>query len=459
MDNINESMEKSFYVSSKKIGLHPEAEYNGFYLGFHQGCTDIDTSGDSITVSVEEAAVKKAGHGLKSNYITIEKGKITIAGSDMNTQAIYYIDLPREGVFVVFNDLLMAGSIMEKLGLKVEYDGAKKGTDLSWFNYVNRLKYSEKIIVNTEGDAFHTKVCQGSNILIQAPAGYSLDEAKERFYKALFNATQELTAEEDEVFISLSGGIDSGTIAYILTQLNKKVNAYTLGTDWGNEYEQAQETADFLGINLKRIHISKEEIINEVPNVIRFFGFKESVQIEIALVAFCLHKKLYLDCPKNRTFVTGYGSDLLNAGIYSSFNEYSELADELIRGLRKTQISNEFNNLAALNFGVKNIHPFWHSEVIREALRVPAEYKVMDGIDKFFFRSMMADRLPASIAWRTKRGAHQGSGLNESLKKALEANYGERDGQKLDHKEILENIHKDIFLNGNYPWKYNNSVK
>ena len=448
---MNDSKRKSFYISSKSIMLCNETNFHGFHLGFYSNNFNIDAERDSIIISLDTIRENEDAGDLTANFIKIDREAMTITGSDMNTQAVFYISIPERGIFVVFNDLLIAKEILQKFNMEVEYKFENDG--LSCFKYVNRLQYGEKIIINHDEKELIIKKFQSPNILSEPPAQYSLDEAKEKFYKVLYDAVRELTEGKEDVCISLSGGVDSATVAYILTRLGKKVTAYTVGTDWGNEYDEAQETANFLGIDIRRIHLSKDFIIGEVPNVIRYFGFRNGVSIEIALIAFCLYKKLFMEECKDRTFVTGYGSDLLNAGIYKSFTEYEELFKDLYDGLRNTQYSNEFSNLAAINLCVENIHPFWHSNVIREAMKVPVKYKVVQGRDKYFFRSMMEGKLPDNIVWRTKLGAHQGSGLSESLRDALEEMYGRR----LTYQQILGNIHKDIFFNNNYPWKKSSS--
>ncbi|AJQ26592.1 asparagine synthase C-terminal domain-containing protein [Pelosinus fermentans] len=453
---MKDTLKKTIYISSKKlskeINFCKEFTYNGLYVGYGSDLQKINEKCESLIISFEKGCIE-ADSIPKNNFIMIGKDNLVIVGSDMNTQAIFYINIPEKGIFAVFNDLFIAKDILQGIGLEVEYDVEKNGENLTFFKYVSRLKHGEKIEVHYNNNNLKVEKNLQSDILLQPSCSMALDKAKERFYEVLFNATKELTKWDEEICISLSGGIDSGTIAYILKKLNKKVCAYTLGTDWGNEYKEAQETADFLGINLIKIHLSNEEILREVPNVIRYFAFKDVVPIEVALVAVSLYQKLYKEIGKKMTFVTGYGSDLLNAGIYSNFNYYSELEDQIANGLRKTQISNEFSNLFALNVGIKTIHPFWHSDVIKEALKIPVEYKVKDGKDKYFFRSMMEGRLPASVAWRTKKGAHQGTGLSTYLKGALESSFCNNYDNQNDYQSIIKSIHKDIFLQGKYPWK------
>ena len=172
---------------------------------------------------------------------------------------------------------------------------------------------------------------------------------------------------QKEFNIALSGGIDSGTIAWFIQQESVNLKAYTLGTEWGDEFSEARETAEYLDIPLEYIHLSREEILSAVPEVIRYFFFVHPEAIEIALVAFCLYDKLWQADPRPRTFLTGYGSDLMNAGVFCPFDHPDELHQEILKRMRKTQLSNEFNCLGPLSRQVKVHHPFWDSRVIKTA--------------------------------------------------------------------------------------------
>jgi len=438
------------YINSFAISTHRFSEgIKGFkeiclgkaFVGYFPDKFNFETNNEYFVLSTENM---KSVHS-EQNCITVEEYDMTIVGSDMNTQAIYYIHVSDKNQFVVFNDLLLAKDILEALGLEIEYDISKYGANLEFFKYINRLAAGERINIKYEAGKLSFCKTRFSDILLQNEQELSLEQLKENFYNSLFDSTKTLTEGVNDVYITLSGGIDSGTIAYILKELGKNVYAFTLATDWSDEYAEAKQTADYLGISLEKVHIGIEEVTAEVPNVIRYFGFINNVSIEIALVAFCLYKKISSGKESRMLFASGYGSDLINAGLFSPFTEYSQLRSELLAGLRKTQVSNEFSNLSALDMGILPVHPFWKTEVILEALKVPAKYKVVDGKDKYFFRSIMETKLPEKIAWRVKKAAHQGTGLTSYLKKAMEEAYKRQYDIEDTYQNIIKRYHKEIF--------------
>ena len=444
----------SFVISTCKLWNHfarfKECRISESYYGYFPDSFDIKTSAannDEFILHLDELGSKFSNQ----NFIQINKYDLTVVGSYMNTQAMYYLHLPERNIFIFFNDLVLAKNVLQTINVEVEYRAETNNPNLNFFNNIHRLLYSEKLLVSFQDGKLTVDKERFSDILLQDEKEYSFEDAKHNFYNVLFDRTKQLTEGIDNLCISLSGGIDSGTIAYILKELGKNIYAFTLSTDWGNEYKEAKETADFLGIKLEKIEVQSKEIVVEFSNVIRYFTFIDHTPIEIALVAHSIYRKIRNILGKNIIFCSGYGSDLLNAGLYTPFTEYNELKLEIKSGLRKTQFSNEFSNLAAYDMGIKPLHPFWDSEVIQEALKIPARYKVVNNQDKYFFRSKMEEKFPHSIAWRTKKGAHLGTGIGYHLRNLLESTY-RQNNNNISFQEIIKEIHRNIFLHGK---KYN----
>lgn len=439
------SFGKSFIVSTVPLSLQGTWSCNAigdtpFYLS-----KEIDSQFEiepDILFSYEFMAPLP---NARSNTLLISSNFMEINGSDMNTQALYYIHDRKNRLFIAFNDLILAREILQSLSMNAFYDPVAYGASLTFFPHIKRLGPSLTIRAKTDGMDLTVSQRYSGNILDTAPVRYSIDQAQSSFYEELLKSVLELTGGIDELYISLSGGIDSGTIAFLLKESGKRVKAFTVGTQWSNEYQEAAETAAYLGIELDEIEISQTELLESIPEVIRYFGFTNTASIEIALVAYCLYKKLHAMDSRKKYFVSGYGSDLLNAGIYSPFANYDQLASEIKMSLSRTQYSNEFSNLAALNMNIHPLHPFWSSPVIEKALEIPAKYKVVNGKDKYFFRDMMSKKLPRNIAWRKKVAAHQGTGLTSFLESELRMHYKASRSKDMSYQHIVNSMHASLF--------------
>lgn len=438
------SFRKSFIISTVPLSLQGSWSCNAiadtsFYL-----CRKADSQFNIEPNILFSYEFMISLPDTRSNTLLISSNFMEINGSDMNTQALYYIQDQKNRLFIAFNDLILAKAVLKSLSINTFYNPVAYGSSLTFFAHIRRLVPGCTIRVETDSIDMTISQMHSRNILDTVPVKYSMSEAQDEFYERLLKAVATLTDGIDELYISLSGGIDSGTIAFLLKEAGKRVKAFTIGTEWSNEYQEAAETATCLGIELEKIEISQASLLESIPEVIRYFGFTNTASIEIALVAYCLYKRLHATDSGKKYFVSGYGSDLLNAGIYSPFKNYDQLASEIKMSLSRTQYSNEFSNLAALNMNIYPIHPFWSSSVIEKALEIPAKYKVVNGKDKYFFRDMMSKKLPHNIAWRKKVAAHQGTGLTFFLESTQ--------SQDMSYQHIVNSMHASLFsepLNNN----------
>ncbi|WP_413770058.1 asparagine synthase-related protein, partial [Vibrio vulnificus] len=87
--------------------------------------------------------------------------------------------------------------------------------------------------------------------------------------------------------------------------------AFSIGTPWGDEFDDAQQLADALGRPLNRVELDPQSILLALPQTIRAFGHPQAqaVEIGVAITAFCRQLE------EGRMIFTGYGSDLINSGM------------------------------------------------------------------------------------------------------------------------------------------------
>ena len=454
---INELLSRAFILSNKKINVSFKnattskvGEY--YFTSFKK--ENISFSGNlEINFRTMEICndAKSFDYGLSVNG-NIAKVKNNI----MNTRDIYYIYEPTNNLFVVFNHLLLAKEILEACALEVTYSSIKIYENGSHFKHIHQIQFAESIICEIKNGKVALSFENEKDILTETEidTNYTIETAKDNFYAVLFEATKRLTMDYEDVSIPLSGGLDSGSIAYLLAKLGKNVTAYSIGTEWGNEYNDAASTANYIGIRLNQIYISREDIFREIPCIIAAFGFNVSSNVEISLVPQCLFRKVEeTNKNKNILFATGFGSDLLNAGIFKPFDKYSELYDEIITTLKKTRMPNEtYSNLFFQNnsmfHNINVVHPFWETSVIEESLRIPVEFKVSENRDKYFFRKLMEDKMGYENCWRKKWAAHHGTGIGFNLMQAIGG--GDDSFGRDDYEKYFRDIHEKIFYKNDF---------
>ncbi|KAI1840870.1 hypothetical protein JX266_012952 [Neoarthrinium moseri] len=258
-------------------------------------------------------------------------------------------------------------------------------------------------------------------------------QAGSRFVEALQAGVSANVQDETEIATLLSGGIDSGAVTTFAVRSGVKVTAYSAGSPWGNEHEEAQELADFLGIPLVRIELSTDEILAAIPASMRALGTANRVQVDVSLIVSAVMRSGII---KERHILTGYGADPLLLGLPPDCHEEEVLTQSIISEADGARHSCEFTDAVARTWNKRVSHPFWHSDVIKTAVDIHPHCKVHDGREKAFFRAAMERYMPKSAVWRYKIGIHLGGGLQGGL----DMHFGGVDQKTKAYTEIFESI-------------------
>lgn len=99
----------------------------------------------------------------------------------------------------------------------------------------------------------------------------SLETSVQQTQDVLMSAVQRHMRSEFPIGAYLSGGIDSTSIVALAKQYNPSMKTFTVGfeREGFSEIDQARETADKLGVeNIQKV-ITPEEVVQELPTIIR----------------------------------------------------------------------------------------------------------------------------------------------------------------------------------------------
>ncbi len=369
------------------------------------------------------------------SVLRVDEHEVSVRISALNTDPVYVAADRIRGRVAYFTDLFLAPIVLPAMGLPVEViDGAPTHPRGTLLRGVERLTHStvtttRRVSASTVAARWTTSTAEEPDPLGQflAPHRTDLREAGEAQLEALAARIARFGADTPGSGFAtlLSGGIDSGTVTWLAASSGIPVSPYSIGTPWGDEFDDAAQLCDHLGVELRPVQLTEDEIIASIPEAVRWLGTADAENVEVALTATSAQRVGVV--PPELHLLTGYGSDLINAGLYQPFAESAELVAQVLASVDRTRLSNELSNRMALAYGSAVSHPFWSWSVMRVALETAPECKVREGREKFHLRTAMAARVPHEVAWRRKIAVHHGGGLQQGVARRLEKETGVTD--------------------------------
>ncbi|WP_405695345.1 asparagine synthase-related protein [Streptomyces sp. NBC_01185] len=401
---------------------------------YHRGPEGAALPGEApfvLDVGTLRAEADGTRDPMTSSTLRVDADAVVVRISGLNEDPVHYAVNRMRGLFAYFTDLFLAPLVLPGLGLPVEMTGTAVGHACgTLLRGVSRLPHSSVHRTRYEGGHWRTETGDLHDPLRDFREPHRTDPAAAG--EAQLDA---LTAEIERIDSTtpagtgyatlLSGGIDSGTVTYLAATAGLSVTPYSVGTPWGDELADAAELCAELGIGLEAVHLTEDDIIASIPEAVRWLGVTEPEVVEVALTATSVQRLGAV--PADRTLLTGYGSDLINAGLYRPFAHHHELIDQVLSAVDRTRRSNELSGRMALAHGTGVHHPFWSWPVMRVALETAPECKVREGREKYHLRTAMGRRVPEPIAWRKKIAVHHGGGLQDGVARRLEKETGSTD--------------------------------
>lgn len=254
--------------------------------------------------------------------------------------------------------------------------------------------------------------------LPERPSVTDPDQAVRTVLTVLGESVARLAAGADEIGVSLSGGVDSSTVAALAVREvgASAVRTYTVGTPFGDEFAQAAWLADRLGTKHEEVLFGPEQLAGMLPRMIHALETWDPLTLQIAAPACFLQD--HIATGSRQVLLSGYGADLLFAGLGGTGDEEA-VERSVVAQTRATARSNEFHPAFADARHTAVRHPYWSREVMDTALGIRGRLKVREGTAKWVLRSAAADVLPEEVAWRPKRGIHEGTAMSRMFAAAL----------------------------------------
>ncbi len=230
----------------------------------------------------------------------------------------------------------------------------------------------------------------------------------------------------------LSGGLDSSVIASLASICCKPFHTFAAGLPGSPDIKYARILANYIKSEHHEAIVKIKDIIAILPEVIYHLESFDAWLVRSSVMNYLVARLASQYVP---SVFSGEGGDELFAGYdYLKSINPADLYDELI------DITSRLHNTAlqrvdrcASAHGTEAHVAFLDPDVVDFAMRIPARYKIHNGIEKWILRQAMVDDLPATILNRPKAKFWQGAGVWELLAQYAEIQITDSDFSRERH--------------------------
>ncbi len=233
----------------------------------------------------------------------------------------------------------------------------------------------------------------------------------------------------------LSGGLDSSAIAVLARPWLKNFHTFAGGISGAPDLEYARAMAHHLQSDHHEIIVELKDMLRVLPLVIYHLESFDALLVRSSIINYLVGEAA---AGWVEEVFSGEGGDELFGG-YSYLKQIpeSELNKEL------TEITGRLHNTALQRVdrcssahGLTAHVVFADPDLVNFAMRVPAGFKIRNGIEKWILRESLAGLLPEKIARRPKAKFWEGAGVQQILSDYADAKVTSAD---FDSGRMLEN--------------------
>ena len=229
----------------------------------------------------------------------------------------------------------------------------------------------------------------------------------------------------------LSGGLDSSLVCAISAKLlGRKIRTFAIGMDQDAiDLKYARQVADFIGADHTEVYMTREEVIETLPEVVKLLGTWDITTIRASMGMYLCCRAIH-ETTDVRVLLTGEISDELFGYKYTDFApddesfqaESAKRVDELhMYDVLRADRCISVNSLEARV-------PFGDTDFVRYVMKLDPKIKRNTyGMGKYLLRhAFEKDKiLPESILWRQKAAFSDavGHSMVDDLKEYAESRY------------------------------------
>lgn len=247
---------------------------------------------------------------------------------------------------------------------------------------------------------------------------------KEQLENHLRKAVLKRTEYLDEIAVIFSGGIDSTILTMLLKDLPVKIKLYTVGGENSKDVIASRKIAKYYNLPLKIQTINEKIVKDNLENVVKAIGENNLMKIGVGMTIYLACQMIHEDGIK--VAISAQGADELFAGYNRYLKSYAtgNLDEELRYDIENMyHVNLERDDAVSMENSVELRLPFLDKNLVKFALNIPIEYKIAnreDKIRKNILRDLAHDLgLPKEFAYRPKKAAQYGSGIDKILRKKI----------------------------------------
>jgi len=255
-----------------------------------------------------------------------------------------------------------------------------------------------------------------------------MDVDASKLEKLLKLSVSKRVEELDNIGVIFSGGVDSSILTLFLKDIsfNKKldITLYSVGVKNSKDIEAAEYAAEYLELPLKTQTVSEELIRDNLKEVVHAIGDDNLMKIGVGMTTYLATKMIAEDNIK--VVISGQGADEL-------FGGYKRYIKSYLDGKLDWELRSDISNMYHVNLerdyacsminGVELRLPFLDKNLVEYALNLPVKYKISgegDILRKNILRKLAFNSgLDIKIAYRPKKAAQYGSGIDKILRKKI----------------------------------------
>ena len=227
----------------------------------------------------------------------------------------------------------------------------------------------------------------------------------------------------------LSGGLDSSAIAAIARQKVETLHTFAGGLVGAPDLDHAHAVATYIQSEHHEIIVDLADMLAVLPQVIYHLESFDALLVRSSIVNHLVAKTASEYVPE---VFSGEGADELFAGYeYLRSIDSEKLPDELVditKRLHNTALQ-RVDRCASAHSLLAHV-VFLDPQVVDYALRIPANLKLKDGVEKWILRQAMAGALPGEVLDRRKAKFWEGSGVVDLMAQHAEKAVSDSDFAK-----------------------------